>query len=280
MNGISYALLASLGWAVNGVVYKLGLRDVSPFTANFHRTLFATIFLGLLTILSGQIFMITAIDWFTWLILVVSALFSFYLGDLMYLSSLKRSQLSVSLPLASTYPIYVVLLAPVFYGVNLEFKYLVSALLVFLAVYILYGRKNSVSTSTSGILLALGAALSWSAAILSLDFLTSRLSVDLVGFIRMAFAFVLLSLSTKSGEIGDKNSIIFAGVAGGAITSISIILFITAVSVSGSWMVSQPSATSPILGALLGKIIFREKIDARLALSIILIILSISLLLL
>ncbi len=279
MNGIIYALIASAGWALNGVVYKVGLRDVTPFTANFHRTLFATTFLGAVTIATGHMSDLLRIDSVTWVVLFASAIFSFYLGDLLYFSSLKSCPLSLALPISSTYPVYVVLISPVLYGVEFRVQNLLSAILVFLAVYVLFYDSKNDGTGR-GILFALSAAVSWAFAILSLDFLTSKLPVDVVAFVRMGIALILLTFSVESKEVKNKNSMIFSGFLGGVITSASILLFITAVHISGSWNVAQPSATSPVLGALAGKVAFGEKMDVRTIVSVSLVAVSISLLLL
>ncbi len=194
------------------------------------------------------------------------------------MASLKRCPVSVALPLSSTYPIYVVMLSPLIYSTKPTIAAFASALLVFLAVLIVYMRKES--ASFLGIFFALMAAVAWSIAILSLDYLTAKLPVSLVAFVRMLMCLAMLAPFAKFEELNEKESIIYAGLLGGFLTFIGVFLFISAVNISGSWKVVQPSATSPVISAVMGKAIFKERIDVRLIVSIVLIVLSTLLLLL
>ena len=277
MYGVIYALISAICWAINGIIYKIGLKEVGAFTANIHRTLSVIIYLTPIAVIQNGFREVLFIDPITALVLFVSAFFAFYLGDLLYMTALKKSSVSIALPISSSYPVFVVLLSPLLYSAKITLNGLTSALLVFLAVYILYGRED-VEIKSAGF--AFFAAISWAFAILSLDFLTKRLSVVMVALIRMCINTFFLLPSVNRREILNKNSMIYTGAIGGFLTCVGLITFITAVSISGSWTVVQASASSPVLGALLGKIVFRERIDIRLLTSVLLIVLSIMLLLL
>lgn len=268
-------LTAAVCWAFNGIAYRRGVQEVSVFTANFHRTLFATLyFLPMAAIDLPNV----TFDYQTAVVLVISAILSFYIGDLSYLASLKRSPVSVALPASSTYPIYVVLLSTVLYGAKLTFNTLISAILVFLAVYIIYGSRDR--GEVSGLPYALIAAFSWALAILTLDYLTDRLPVSVVAFTRMLLCLGLLTITTKKDEIFNRESAIYAGLIGGFLSFAGIALFITAIKISNSWNVVQPSSTSPVFAAVFGAVFLKERIDRRLAAGIATVVLAILLLLL
>lgn len=275
MLGVLLSLIAAICWAFNGIAYKKGVQNVSVFTANFHRTFFATLYFLPLTVWELPR---TSLDVQTALILVVSAILAFYIGDLSYFASLKRSPVSIALPTSSTYPVYVVLLSTVVYGEKLSINTLISAILVVLAVYIIYGSGKK--EETSGVFYALLAAFSWALAILTLDFLTDRLPVSVVAFVRLLFCLVLLSFTIKADEIFDKESVIFSGAIGGFFSFLGIMLFITAIKISNSWNVVQPSSSSPVFAAIFSAIFLKEKLNLRLLLGISVVILAILLLLL
>jgi DME family drug/metabolite transporter len=277
VNGVAFALIAAFCWAFSSVVYKIGVKNVSVFTANFHRSLFATLYFLPIVIYGDYLREITKIDFTTAIVLIASAFVSFYAGDLFYMTALKKAPVSIALPVSSTYPVIVVLLSPLLYGVTLNFNALISAFLIFLAVYIIYGKARV--EKISGLGFALLAAISWALAILSLDYLTERLSVVMVAFTRMGLNAVILSLTPKN-NVSDRNSIIYAGVFGGLATFGGIYSFITAVKISSSWMVAQASASSPVIGAVLSKMALKERIDLRISISILLVFLAVTLLVL
>nr|WP_230972211.1 DMT family transporter [Archaeoglobus neptunius] len=274
--GIILALVASICWAFNSIAYKKGVSEVSVFTANFHRTLFATLYFLPFAIVDLPN---SHFDLETIAVLIVSAVLSFYIGDLSYMAALKRAPVSVALPASSTYPVYVVLLSTVIYGATLKPNTLLSALLVILAVYVIYGKKNG-DISPSGLFFALFAAISWALAILTLDFLSDRLPISVLAFTRMLFCLLLLSITAKRSEIKNRDSTIYAGIIGGFLSFAGIAVFITAIKLSASWNVVQPSAASPVFSALLAVVLLKEKVDLRLAVGIGIVVFSILLLLL
>ncbi len=274
MLGVLLSLTAAICWAFNGIAYKKGVQSVSIFTANFHRTFFATLYLFPFTVWELPRI---SLDAQTALILVVSAILAFYIGDLSYFASLKKSPVSIALPASSTYPVYVVLLSTVIYGEKLSINTLISAILVVLAVYIIYGSGKK--EETSGVFYALLAAFSWALAILTLDLLTDRLPVSVVAFVRLLFCLALLSFTVKTDEIFNKESVIFSGAIGGFFSFLGIMLFITAIKISNSWNVVQPSSSSPVFAAIFSAIFLKEKLKLRLLLGISVVILAILLLL-
>jgi len=266
-------LISAICWAFNGIAYRKGVKNVSIFTANFHRTLFATVYF--LPFTAWELPGIT-LDMQTAIVLVISAILSFYIGDLSYFASLKRSPVSIALPASSTYPVYVVLLSTIVYGEKLSLNALFSAILVFLAVYIIYGSGEK--GETSGVFYALLAAFSWALAILTLDFLTDRLPVSVVAFVRLLLCLILLIFTVKSHEIFEKDSVIFSGVIGGFFSFLGIMFFITAIKISNSWNVVQPSSSSPVFAAIFSAIFLKERLNSRLLFGISVVIIAVILL--
>ncbi len=127
---------------------------------------------------------------------------------------------------------------------------------------------------------ALLAAFSWALAILTLDYLTDRLPVSVVAFVRLLLCLVLLTFTVKRDELFNRESVIFSGVVGGFLSFLGIMLFITAIKLSSSWNVVQPSSSSPVFAAIFGAVFLKEKINFRLLTGIFVVILAILLLLL
>jgi len=282
VEGLVLAIIAAFCWGSSGVVYKKGLKNASEIYGNMVRSIFASLLFLPILIFGGYFFELMSIDLFTVLILIFSAILSFFIGDLLYLSSLKSSPVSIVLPFASTYPIYVVLLSQVIYSVKFNLNLLIAATLTVLAVYIIsksVRKTTNENKGLKGVYFALLAAFFWSLAILTLDYLTTKLSVVTVAGVRMMFnaAILLVIVSSLEGIKIESNAIKYLGIGGGILTFVGILSFIEAVHLVGSWRVSPITASSPVIGALLGKISLKEKIDKPTAISIFLVVLGITL---
>ena len=284
MEGVVLAVVAALCWGSSGVVYKKGLEGVSELYGNMVRSIGASLLFLPILIFGNYISELTRIDVFTASILILSAILSFFIGDLLYLYSLKRAPVSIVLPLSATYPVYVVLLSQVIYSVEFNLNLLMASLLTVTAVYTI-GRSvkraenthNREIKSFKGVYTALLAAFFWSLAILTLDYLTTKLSVVTVAGVRMAFNAAILTLivSRLEGFKINSNAIKFLGIGGGILTFGGIYSFIEAVHLVGSWKVTPITASSPVIGALLGKVSLKEKIDFYMATSILMVVLGV-----
>ena len=91
---------------------------------------------------------------------------------------------------------------------------------------------------------------------------------------------MLLTFTVKKDEVLNRESVIFSGAIGGFFSFIGIMLFITAIKISNSWNVVQPSSSSPVFAAIFSAVFLKEKISLRLLVGISVVILAILLLLL
>lgn len=265
--GISLALLSAICWGAGGVIFKLGLRNVNEYTGNLVRSAFAVLFLLPVVMLRG----IEPLTIKLLLLLAFSTVFSFFIGDLLYFNALKNSPVSYALPLASTYPVFVALMDNFLYGYEITASVLLASLTALLAVIVLpkEGGKFTLKSLT-----ALFASLSWAISIVTLDYLTEHLSPVSLAFLRLLLNSAMLYAMVRSVRI-DRNTLFYMGFLGGLISVIGILSFVTSVSMIGSNMVSPISATSPVIGALVGKVFLKERMTVRHALAMLLVILSV-----
>lgn len=177
----------------------------------------------------------------------------------MYFSFAKRSTVSVSLPLASTYPIHVLILSSIIYKTQITLELVLASFLVLLAVIVVPKESGG---RISGAYLALLAALSWALSMIILDYLTKVMSTVEIAFYRMLLNAALLFSLTRRVKF-SKDAAIFMGVIGGLISAIGILSFVKAVELIGSHRVSPISATSPVIGAVISRIYLKEKLTLR-----------------
>ncbi len=265
--GILLALLSAICWGAGGVVFKLGLRGVSEYTGNLVRSTFAVVFLLPVVVLRG----IEPLTLKLVLLLVFSTIFSFFIGDLLYFNALKNSPVSYALPLASTYPVFVALMDNVLYGYEITASVILASLTALLAVIVLpkEGGKFTLKSMT-----ALFASLSWTISIVTLDYLTDHLSPASLAFLRLLLNSAMLFVMVRTVRV-DRNTLVYMGILGGMISVTGILSFVTSVSMIGSNIVSPISATSPVIGALVGKVFLKERMTVRHVLAMLLVVISV-----
>ncbi|WP_456371048.1 DMT family transporter [Geoglobus sp.] len=253
--GTFLALISAICWGAGGVIFKLGLRNVSEYSGNLIRSVFAVAFLLPLVVIKG----IEPLSLKLVMLIVISTVFSFFIGDLLYFTALKNSPVSYALPLASTYPVFVAVMDNLVYGYAVTTNVIAASILTLLAVIVLpkEGGKFTLKSLT-----ALFASLSWAVSIVTLDYLTDHLSPVTLAFLRLLLNSAMLYAMVRRFEV-DRNTLLYMGLLGGLISVTGILSFVTSVSLIGSNMVSPISATSPVIGAMVGKVFLKEKLTVR-----------------
>ena len=267
MLGVALALLSSVCWGVGGVVFKVGLKNVNEYSGNLVRSVFASLYLLPFVIYYG----IEKITPEILVLLFVSTFFSFFLGDLLYFNALKSSPVSYVLPLSATYPIFVAVMDNIVYGVEITPNIILACFATFAAVVVIpkEGGKFTLKSLT-----AVFAAISWAVAIVTLDYLTRYLSPINLAFLRLVINSAMLFALTRRISV-DRNTVVYMGIVGGLLSVTGILSFITAVKIMGSHLVTPVSATSPVTGAIFGKIFLRERITLRHVIAILFVFVSV-----
>ncbi len=268
ISGVALAILSSICWGSGGVIFKLGLRNVNEYSGNFLRSIFASLYLLPLVLYFG----IEKLTFILITLLLISTFSSFFVGDLFYFNALKNSSVSYVLPLASTYPIFVAIMDNLIYKAEITPKVILACITTLMAIIVIPKETGKFSIKS---FFAIFASISWAISIVTLDYLTIYISPINLTFLRLLINSGMLFALTREISF-DKSTVIYMGVIGGLISVTGILSFVTAVKIMGSHLVSPISATSPVTGALIGKIILKEKINLRHIIAMFLVFLSVT----
>ncbi len=267
--GIILAVIAAICWGSGGVIFKLGLRDVNEFSGNFLRSIFASMYLLPIVIIYG----IEKITPMLLLILLLSTFFSFFVGDLFYFNALKNSSVSYVLPLASTYPIFVAIMDNFVYRAEIKLNVILACLTTLMAIIVIPKETGKFSVKS---FFAIFASLSWAISIVTLDYLTIYISPVNLTFLRLLINSAMLFAITRTLDF-DRRTVVYMGILGGIVSVTGILSFVTAVKIMGSHLVSPISATSPVIGVIIGNLILKERIYLRHVIAMFLVFLSVTL---
>ena len=136
--GILAALGTALCWACGVTVFKVILTNTDPFILGSVRMLFLLPVLGLLTILPfGKRSSARHLTRFNILTMFLSGLIAVGVGDTFYLIGLEITKANVVAPLASTTPLFAVIIAVLFLKEEISKRVVVGTFLVTAGVMLL-----------------------------------------------------------------------------------------------------------------------------------------------
>lgn len=244
VNGEMMAAVCAVCMAVEGVINRKGIWSTNIWTGNLIRMVVATMGLVFVMGYKGILNNLPSLlntHLFAWLFL--SAIISLFVGEISYLESIKRCGVSRSLPVSSTYPLFVALFAVLFQGEVFDVKILVGCVLIVLAIYLISERKNLqdlsigdiADVSKTGILLTLVAALCWATSVTIMDHLVVYLPVEAVAGIR----YLIAALVT------------------------SAIIPVKGLNLAGPVRATPIAATYPIIAAVLARLALKEVITPK-----------------
>jgi DME family drug/metabolite transporter len=260
------AVISAFCWALGASIYKKGLEGIDALSGNLMRTGFASAGFLLLMIANGTLIQslheltVSLLFW-----LVFSSFFAFFLGDLLFLIALKRIGVSRTVPISSTYPLFIAVWAFLVYGIYVSAFVVLGTLFIIVAIKLISEEKNvSHTTDSRGILFALSASLCWSISITVLDHLILYLPSDAVAGFRFMITFLLISaIGSVKKFTFNRNSLLWIGIGGMIVLVFGNYIFIEAIRMVGSAKVAPISATYPVISVFLAALFLKEKVTLK-----------------
>ncbi len=281
--GISLSLLASLSWGVNSIVMKKASATEEPGRALVLRSVSAAPALLVLSLFFydwGAIARMTQNDVF-WI--MVGSATTVAIGDFSFIASLKKIPVTISLPLASSYPLFgaIFILALGLQPLN-SLLVIWGTILIVLGVGLIAQQSSNKETDETsirmrwnwgGILLALLAAIFWGLSIMQLQILLKSPGVNGITLtfwrtlIIAVLGYGIHKYRIKSGnfeyvqtrEERDRATICFllSGILGWVIGAAA---FMYAIQMIGALIATPLSATNTLIATLLGIMVLHEKV--------------------
>jgi len=261
------ALGSAVGWAIATILIKVGMRSKSPIAVNIIRLYLVSIMYAAVLLPTGRFGEILSSKPEYLLAAFVSAQFGFVIGDYFYFNALNWMGVSRTVPITSTYPLWTMLWAVLFLGRGVYPHKVFGALLIVLAIVIVRRAEVKEKVDPRGFPFALLAPLSWSIAIILMDWLTGYFDSFTLAGIRMLSAAIGASvfLPSKFSEIRNitaKEIIVLTGAAFFGLF-LGQYLFVYSTKLVGSQVSAPVSAINPIITAALAIILLKEPPNSR-----------------
>ncbi|KUH32414.1 permease [Thermococcus celericrescens] len=260
--GVLAALASAFSWAASTVLIKAGMQDKSPVAANIFRLYAVSVMFAVIFLINGTFSKVAGLSPKLLAVAFVSGAFGFVIGDYFYLNALKMMGVSRTVPITSTYPLWAILWAFLFLGRDVSAQIIVGAALVVSAIVVVRKAEEEEKINPRGFLFAILAPISWSFAILTMDWLTGYVDVLTLAGIRMMFAALAVSLFLPryAGELRRitlRETLLLTGAAATGLL-LGQYLFVYSINLVGSQISAPVSAINPIIASTLAILILKE----------------------
>ncbi|AMM54455.1 DMT family transporter [Pyrococcus kukulkanii] len=277
--GVGLALGAAFVWALTSVLSKISMAKINPVSLNTLRLFISSAFYIPLIIFLR---LIPNKGWEWWAIVIVSGIIGFTIADWLFLEGMNIIGVSRASILVTPHPILTMVLAHYLLGRPLNASIAAGAVMIVIAVLILVSEAmDNKEMSWKGIAFVVTAEVLWTVAVLITDWLVHGESAVLITGLRISSGALgaLVFASTLREDIRIMNAKDWGLVV--VITVLGTILgqyfFIKSISLVSSSIATPVTESSPVMAALMAVAFLKEKFTKRLAVSLVLTTLGITL---
>ncbi|AHF80347.1 DMT family transporter [Thermococcus paralvinellae] len=267
MLGVTLSLLSAFGWGLSSILLKLSMKNKSAVTVNISRLYIISVVYAIFFTIDGNWKEILNLTPLQFLIAFISAQFGFVIGDYFFFNAMKIMGVSRTVPITSSYPLWAILWAYLFLGRSIDVQIILGAFLIVLAIIIVRQGEIEERMNMKGFMFALLAPLSWSFAIITMEWLSSQISAFTLAGLRMMLAALGISVFLKKyeSEIKAITKREFAALTGAAFLGLFVgqYSFVKAVSLVGSSIAAPITAINPIISATLAILILKEPPNSK-----------------
>ncbi len=254
-------LLAALIWSLNPVIIRIGAGEASAIAFNGLRAFSALILLMPLTMaVNGGLHV--ELTPLAVLFIVLSALVGPGLGDVAYIKSIQLAGASRAVTVGYTYIFVAQALAVAFLGEEIGLGTALGSILAVTGVWLVASEaQQRGSSELKGVLAAIVSSLAWGLGSiinrLALVY-TDPLSLSSIRAIIQGAVLSTLDAKNLRSTVPSKRVIATACITGILAYGMGTTLFLYALSVLGVSMTVLPTALTPVLSAVLSRIIAHE----------------------
>ena len=207
--------------------------------------------------------------------MVVSGILAMAIGDSIYIKSLSLLDASIAFPIAQcSFPLMTVMIAALLLDEPFTWLNCVGAFLVVLGIYLIAvsGKKDDAhpqkaNLSGKGVLLALAAAVAWTAAAVTLKIGVEDMDPFIAAGIRISSSAVLLSgliLVRSNGRSSGPTrfslgSVLLAATAGVLTYGVAAVGYVAAIQLIGAGKTVPLTTTSPLFVLPFSILLLKEK---------------------
>jgi len=272
--GIVAGLASAFTWAATTVMIRTQSGRIDAISINAYRSLIAALFFAAGSVALGKLPAFGELTLTSSAALAAALVMGFIVGDTLFFRAITEVGVSVAMPIAMSYPLYVLVVAYFFLGEHITIFTAIGTVLVvggtiIVALSAPKAARGAPRSGRLGIILAIGAALGWTFSTIFLRIGVQSVDVFVAGTFRLSLtALILLVWRTVWMEVPPYRNyggwaMIVLTVAGVIGTGLGSVFYLTAVQQAGATLAATVASAAPLFATPISVVFLGEKLSGR-----------------
>jgi len=271
MWGEALAIITALTWASATVLSAEALKKVDPIRSNAVKSFFSAALMLPIAFAAGEMSNLSEVSIQALLLVIAAAIIGFGVGDTLLFQSITIVGVSRAYTITYTYPLLTMISAVVFLGESFHLTTLIGTALMVLSVVSLLSEKDHShgQSSSRGLLMAFGTAVTWATAILLVALGLRELTVLQANALRypvLSLFLLVISKPTRKWNL-DRRSLLLLFASGAIGMVLGGVVFLLSMNLVGASRATPLSASSPVWASIMSSFFLKEKVTPRLLIS-------------
>ncbi len=271
MWGEALAIATALTWASATVLSAEALKKVDPIRSNAVKSFFSAALMLPIALAAGEMTSLPDVSIQALLLVIAAAVIGFGIGDTLLFQSITIVGVSRAYTITYTYPLLTMICAVVFLGEPFHLTNLIGTALMVLSVVSLLSERGDGNgrSSSRGLLMAFGTAVTWAVGILLVAFGLRELTALQANALRypvLSLFLLIVSKPTRKWNL-DKRSLLLLFASGALGMVLGGVFFLLSMNLIGASRATPLSASSPVWASIMSSSFLKEKVTPRLLIS-------------
>ena len=271
--GAVWALLSAVIWTLIGVSARVLARYFNVLTVNMLRSAIGGVLLGLVVLALGSAGSLLAVSPWAWLLLTVSVITAFAIGDTAFFESTKTIGLARAMTISMIYPLIASALGVWLLGERITTRIAMGTLVTLAGLAVIVSERTAAAGGESGearrgLGLALLSAVVWGISPVMMAPAIAEVDPVSIQAVRLPLAAGVLWITPWSRGAGarvrrDLRAVGPLLLVIGVLTALSAVTWVAALKYAGITVTTVLSSTSPLFAIPIGLVAFGERVSAR-----------------
>ena len=274
MEGELLSLSAAFCWALGASIYKRSLSNVSPLTLNLFRSSSAAMFIFLMLFPLQRLNHLSKLSLSLAGLICFTSLVTWGLGDTLYFLGLKLIGVGKTVPMAYSYPLFMLPISILLLGEPLTIQIAVGTICVVVGVWMIMGEARegirSLGSSKLGVAASLGAAACWAFGVAYFKMILAYFDPVLLSFLRLIFLTPFLGIMSLMSSrsrlcIKQLSKLDIGLMALGGVIAIGIgdTIYLVGLDMTQANIAAPLGSTTPLFSTALALILLKERLSSK-----------------